>query len=240
MDGGRNSVAQSPAPSEPTASPTGAPNGAAADLECIHLDVPSHIGLFFVWLVIGLFLVSLAEISPHPGAGGLALPTFLVAPVLGIAAANTLTRLVRQRCTRHGTVGPGLCRRYDVANSLLGSLTALLLVHAVFVMADGLCTRLFGLNHPLCWIRHLTMPVSIAACAGYATWRIRRRTWILGPAATTLWLSALLLITHVTDQDLGMDPSKPLIAVLATVFGTGIVLVCRYGWNGRPTPGASL
>ena len=203
-------------------------------LEHLHLDVPSHIGLFFMLLVVGLFLVSLVELPQAPDSGGLALPTFLVAPVLGIAGANTLTRTVRRRCRRVGEVRPALRTRYDLANSLLGSLSVLLVVHGVFALAGGLCTRLWGLDHPLRWATGMAAPAAVAACAAYATWRARRRTWLVGPAATTLWLSALLLGINVADRNLGLDPSKPLIAVLATVVGTGAALVCRYGWRVRP------
>ena len=186
-------------------------------------------------LVIGLFLVSLLEPAPDQEAGGLALPTFLVVPMLGIAGANTLTRMVRQRATRLRKVRSAVCKRYDLANCVLGSLTAMLVALAALLLLDGWCVRLWGVYHPVYWLRELAGPLSIAVCAGYATWRFRQRTWIVGPAATTVWLSAILLWMSLTAQGLGMRPSEPLLAVLATVVGTGVALVIRYGWRIRPT-----
>jgi len=206
----------------------------ASGLEHLRLDIPSHIGLFFVLLVIGLFLVSVVELSHEPGEGGLALPTFLLAPVLGITGANTLTRTVRQRCLRAGDVPARLQRRYDWANSLLGSLCAMVVVQGVAAVVDGVGARFGGLHHALSWTAGLAMPVSIATCAAYATWRVRQRTWLAGPAACTLWLSAALVVTQSTHQDLGMDPTQPLLAVVAALTGTGLALVARYGWRVPP------
>lgn len=230
-------MASVPDPSEPSTPSATSHDTAVPGLERLHLDVPSHIGLFFVLLVVGLFLVSLVERPRASDKGGLALPTFLLAPVLGLAGANTLTRTVRRRCMRAGQVGPGLQRRYDLANSLLGSLSVLLVAHGVFALANGLCERVWGLNHPLAWLHNLATPVAIVACAAYATWRAARRTWLVGPAATALWLSALLLVTSIASRDFGMDPTQPLVAVVATVLGTGAALVVRYGWRIRAPAG---